>query len=264
MRAVPPSPTLFTLPRRQDPDIVAATENHFSRLTEDQIGADLADLAARSGGTIAIIALYRRTGHPLPGANGNCSTPRRPDLHRTYSPGGPDRQLFLFCRPRDDELDNADRDRSRRNRWMPIPQASSLPPLLHPLSCRHREGRTATDLTGIFAFPAGTRAGIFIHDIFEALDFTDDSAIEGVVGKKLGEHGYDPYWQETLCTMIRKVLAAPLDPSVPGLRFPPSPPPAASGSWDSIFPSNRSRRKSWAGSLPGKASRNIIPVRWNG
>jgi exodeoxyribonuclease V beta subunit len=205
-------------PEEAGSDIVAATENHFSRLTEDRIGADLADLAARSGGTIAITPFTAGPGIPYQGPTETAA----PLADRTFTGHIPqaDRiaSFSYFVAHRDDELDNADRDRSRVTGG-DDPAGRIASPAPSPAFMSSPGGTEATDLTGIFAFPAGTRAGIFIHDIFEALDFTDDNAIEGVVGKKLDEHGYDPCWQETLGKMIRKVLAAPLYPSVPGLRL---------------------------------------------
>jgi exodeoxyribonuclease V beta subunit len=205
-------------PEEAGPDIVAATENHFSGLTEGQIGADLADLAARSGGTIAIMPFTAGPVIPYQGPTETAAsltsrvfTGHIPQADRIAS-------FSYLVAHRDDELGNADRDRFRTTGGTD-PTGSIVSPAPASASMSSPGDTDATDPTGIFAFPAGARAGIFIHDIFEALDFTDDNAIAGVVGKKLGEHGYDPCWQETLGKMIRKVLAAPLYPSVPGLRL---------------------------------------------
>ncbi|MCK9196106.1 MAG: hypothetical protein M0P16_03915, partial [Syntrophales bacterium] len=187
-------------------------------LTEDQIRADLADLVERSGGTIQLIPFaavpgipYQRppeTEIPLAGRTFTGQIPRA-DRIASFS---------YFIAHKDDELDNADRDQAPLT-GESTPAGILAPPAPSP-GFMSPPGLTDTPaLTSIFAFPAGTRAGIFIHDIFEALDFTDNSAIEAVVGNKLSEHGYEPYWQDALCTMIRKVLAAPLAPSVPGLRL---------------------------------------------
>ena len=70
------------------------------------------------------------------------------------------------------------------------------------------------ELKGIFSFPKGVKAGIFLHDLFEHLDFTnrDGSVLESFVVDKLEEHGFDPIWNQTLCRMIERVLAIPPDP----------------------------------------------------
>ena len=44
-------------------------------------------------------------------------------------------------------------------------------------------------------------------------------AIEEVVAGKLREYGFEMHWQETVCEMIGKVLAAPLQPGENGLTL---------------------------------------------
>ena len=215
---LPPSPVTSR-------NIVAETETHFSNLTEEQIRADLAALVERSGGTIQMIPFANLPGIPYQGPPetavslaGRTFTGQIPRADRIAS-----FSYFVAHKEKEDDLDNADRDQPPPTDES-TPAGIFSPPAPSP-GFISRPGLTDTpDPTSIFAFPAGTLAGIFIHDIFEALDFTDDSAIETVVGKKLGDHGYEPYWQDTLCTMIRKVLAAPLNPSVPGLRLSGVPP----------------------------------------
>jgi exodeoxyribonuclease V beta subunit len=75
--------------------------------------------------------------------------------------------------------------------------------------------------SGIFAFPRGTRAGIFLHKIFENLDFAeqDKTVIEHLVAEKLIEFGFEADWQETLCKMIRNVISTPLDDSHDNFPF---------------------------------------------
>ena len=69
-------------------------------------------------------------------------------------------------------------------------------------------------LTGIFAFPRGAKAGRFMHDIFEHLDFSekDTSLRKKLVTEKLREYGFELTWQETIYEMIQKVLSVPLHP----------------------------------------------------
>jgi len=69
-----------------------------------------------------------------------------------------------------------------------------------------------TDGSDIFAFPKGTRAGIFFHDLLENLDFTskDPDHRNILVTDKLKAYGFDPLWQAPIGTMIKKVLATPL------------------------------------------------------
>ena len=199
-------------------NMVAQAEAHFSNLTEDQIRTDLETLAERSGGTIQLTPFAAWPGLPYEGPPekdvpfaGRTFTGQIPRTERIAS-------FSYFVARRDDELDNADRDQAP-TAAKSLSAGNFAPNAPAPGSMSAMGNSETTGLASIFAFPAGTRAGIFIHDVLEALDFTDDRAIEAVVGKKLNEHGYDPHWQDTLCSMIRKVIAAPLSPSVPGLQL---------------------------------------------
>ncbi len=64
----------------------------------------------------------------------------------------------------------------------------------------------------MFTFPRGVQAGIFLHAIFEALEFCDagrDKAGE-FVARELERFGFDPEWQPHVCDMLDKVLSAPI------------------------------------------------------
>ena len=67
------------------------------------------------------------------------------------------------------------------------------------------------DLRGIHAFPRGNRAGICLHEIFEDLEFTDDSAIDPLVKEKLQQHAlHTDERAAVLAQCVRHTLAAPL------------------------------------------------------
>ncbi len=71
-------------------------------------------------------------------------------------------------------------------------------------------GQTPAD---IGSFPRGVRAGIFIHALFASLDFAgaDRAAIEASVGRALREHGFDDGWRLAVADMVERVLRTPLD-----------------------------------------------------
>ncbi|MCU0595806.1 MAG: PD-(D/E)XK nuclease family protein, partial [Desulfobacterota bacterium] len=81
--------------------------------------------------------------------------------------------------------------------------------------------RMLEEPTGIFAFPKGAKAGTFLHDVFEHLDFCNSTgpSREGLVAEKLGQYGYDRSWLEIVCDMVDKVLSVPLDPEKQELRL---------------------------------------------
>jgi len=88
------------------------------------------------------------------------------------------------------------------------------------------DGATAPAPTGdeprersIFTFPRGARAGIFLHGIFEEIDFSraEPDRVRALVEAGLERHGYDREWLPHICSLVDNVLKTPL-PS-PGGRF---------------------------------------------
>ncbi|MCG6537735.1 MAG: exodeoxyribonuclease V subunit beta, partial [Syntrophales bacterium LBB04] len=67
--------------------------------------------------------------------------------------------------------------------------------------------------SAFFAFPRGAKAGTFLHDLFEHLDFQDPSLVsrQALVTEKLEQYGYDLSWRDEVSRMIEKVLLHPLD-----------------------------------------------------
>jgi exodeoxyribonuclease V beta subunit len=74
--------------------------------------------------------------------------------------------------------------------------------------------RMLEEPAGIFAFPKGAKAGTFLHDLFEHLDFCNSigPSRQDLVGEKLVQYGYDRSWLEIVCDMLDRVLRVPLDP----------------------------------------------------
>ncbi|MBJ6802376.1 exodeoxyribonuclease V subunit beta [Geomonas propionica] len=67
------------------------------------------------------------------------------------------------------------------------------------------------DPTGIFAFAKGAKAGIFLHKIFEDLDFTQaGQQLAPLVEEQLDKHGFSAEWSGAVCDMVQNVLQAPL------------------------------------------------------
>ncbi|QWV97773.1 exodeoxyribonuclease V subunit beta [Geomonas nitrogeniifigens] len=65
--------------------------------------------------------------------------------------------------------------------------------------------------TGIFAFPKGAKAGIFLHKIFEDLDFTQaEHLLAPLVEDQLDKHGFSADWSGAVRNMVLNVLQAPL------------------------------------------------------
>ncbi len=64
----------------------------------------------------------------------------------------------------------------------------------------------------VFTFPKGARTGIFWHELFEELDFSDCSAesIDSLVVKGLEKYGHESTWQPSLASMVKNVVQTPL------------------------------------------------------
>lgn len=77
-------------------------------------------------------------------------------------------------------------------------------------------GTDGTDDKTIFSFPKGAGPGLFMHDIFEHLDFAalekDRQSCRDLVGKKLAEYRYDHVWLDAVFSMVENVLRTPLLP----------------------------------------------------
>ncbi len=76
-------------------------------------------------------------------------------------------------------------------------------------------------ISGIFSFPKGTGAGLFLHDLFEHLDFQqrEATAVEGLVQEKLRIHGFDTEWLGTITELVHNTLSISLDPEFKDLRL---------------------------------------------
>ncbi len=182
---------------KQDQDLLAILENLYKGLDDNDIKESLEQLARDAGGVIAVEEIST-------GGGGRLSPSRK-------------KPETLECRTFTGRID---RD------WR-ISSFSSLTAFLdHGEEGRHHvlsdvpdydedvlwEDQPAEELTGIFAFPQGARAGLVVHELFEDLDFTEKrpEVIKSVAAEKLRRYGFDPGWDTTLCEMTTRVLSIPL------------------------------------------------------
>lgn len=78
--------------------------------------------------------------------------------------------------------------------------------------------RGLNDLAG---FEGGMRAGLFLHDILEHLDFQTPNQIDQLVRLKLATHGIAGNgWREAFCAQLRLLLETPLEPGLTLSRIP--------------------------------------------
>jgi exodeoxyribonuclease V beta subunit len=182
-------------------DVLSALEERFTGLSDEEVLAELESIQAKARGSIEVSA--------MPTEAGKACSPRRGErvklAWREFS-GIIDRswQIASFSSLVTNELHTADlADHDATALSEPHDERVNEPSIIKE------------ELSGIFAFPRGRKAGTFMHDIFENLDFSqgDPFQIERLVADKLKEYGFEFTWLETVCHMIQKVLSIPLEPS---------------------------------------------------
>jgi exodeoxyribonuclease V beta subunit len=176
-------------------NLVDATAERFLRLKDEQILLELMRLEGKSNGTIKLCAMPEGRGEDyLPAAE------ERPKLSCRRFSGEIERQwqvssfsALISGKPFQAEL--GDRD-----------------PIDVEAHKRIEDTVPEEEATSIFAFPKGTKAGTFMHDLLEHLDYCQGDAgeTEKLVANKLKAYGFESGWQDILCSMIQKVLAVPL------------------------------------------------------
>jgi exodeoxyribonuclease V beta subunit len=156
-------------------------------MPDQELRDDLARLAEASGGTIAVTDLPDRAGpvYGLSTAKGE----------------------IITCRTFDGRIDDE---------WR-VASFSSLVSGRHGAEHPDRDETAsrppwAGDTGGPAEFPGGTRAGIFLHELFERLDFrkSDALTVDQLVTEGLKRWGYDAIWREPVSRMIRNTLSLDL------------------------------------------------------
>ena len=91
-------------------------------------------------------------------------------------------------------------------------------------------------LTGIFAFPHGTRPGTCLHQILQELDFSDLDNMPNIVSRNLRAFSIRDF-DEVVCEMIRKTVSVLLEIGQARLHaFPDCARRRGCRRWNSCFP----------------------------
>ena len=183
----------------KDSDIVSAVSERFKSLDDDSALAELKTLPDASSGAIRLSPMPMEAGEEYLSLSGEKAV-----LACKEFSGEIDRRHYIssfssLISGRFPGAELADRDRVGR---LDFPDRRQFP-----------EADLKEMPSDIFCFPRGTKAGTFFHDIFEHLDFNREDAAQTkkLVADKLQEYGFELTWQESLTSMIRKVLSAPLN-----------------------------------------------------
>ena len=192
-----------SLDTRESENQATALAPEMKVMTAESMSGQLQALAESSGGTIGFNRMMREEAESCPSLprttlpegseppmlrrfNGTLDTSWRVSSFTSFSRHDSGRQQPSAELP--------DRDESRVAVELPI---------------------AATSGESIFTFPRGAQAGIFMHGIFEKLDFAapSDEAVSELVAQGLARYGYKPEWQEHITKMVHNVLGSPLSPT---------------------------------------------------
>ncbi len=158
-------------------------KKRFKKMSDADIGASLQELCEKAKGAIAL-------SHPED----------EPVLRRSREGGGSD---LLVCREFVGDIDAGGYVTS----FSAISKES------------HGQGAVvsypdSSRADSIYAFPKGAGPGIFMHEIFEHLDFTlmehEPQRCRELVAAKLAHYGFEEKWLEPVLQMVKDVLSVNL------------------------------------------------------
>ena len=175
-------------PPSEEDDCVECLRTHMKELEPEQFTADLSSLCDLAPESVEVT--------PLPGFEAPIYRPPQAETRLSGSPrifqGSIDREWCVSSFS--SLIEGCDAERRDYDR---APATAEVVAVEAP--------------SGIHAFPAGRRAGICLHELFEELDFTNDEAIEPLVQQKLTAYSFAPAdWAQPVTECIRRTLSARL------------------------------------------------------
>ncbi|MGC9975534.1 MAG: exodeoxyribonuclease V subunit beta [Syntrophales bacterium] len=183
-------------------NVIDNTDERYCKLTESELFRDIGDIVTKSGGTIDAYEM------PIEAVSKHCAPydigdrPECRHFSRTIDRSWKIASFSYLASERTHVEDLPDRDFSPH---------MDVPP----------EDVTGPHASDIFAFPKGARAGSFLHEIMEHMDYTqkDISAARILVSQKLPEYGFDSKWVDAVTSMLENVVNLPLDREDAGLKL---------------------------------------------
>jgi exodeoxyribonuclease V beta subunit len=177
----------------------------LSEIADDELRADLESIARASGETDgqAVIGLS-----DLPQAPGAIYDPKTGEAS-TLVP-----REFKGRVPRDWRVASFSGLVAGQREEAPDWDAAEAPPGAVP--------PVPSPVSGIFAFPRGSKAGTCLHKLFEQLDFTaaESPVLGDLTEQQLKDHGFPPAeFGEGVIAAVRNTMRVALDPQVPGFTL---------------------------------------------
>ena len=191
-------------------DLVAALNKYVRGKSDKERIEDLNQLAEKSGGCIEVLALPQEAGRVF----FEQTETAEEMVYRKFS-GKIDRTWKIssyssLVSRRMTDIDEPDRDAFAD--WVGHLSATSEQWIDPQKSMEHNT---------IFAFPKGSHAGNFFHDLLEHLDYTSCSvdALNKLIQSMLSAYGFDSGWQPMIAQTIFHVLNVSLKADQPGLTL---------------------------------------------
>ena len=192
---------LFHKPESWDHEnIVSATGQRFKDLSDEDVLTELRTISNKAGGTIQL-------SEPPVGAK------------IKYSPL-PEKKIKLSCRKFSGDIDRQWHVSSFSSLTSNLPHSDEMADfdIITPQFDYNQNDSESMapqePFLDIFSFPKGAKAGIFIHDLLEHLNFAEKESdvMKNLIADKLRQYGFESQWLDAIYNMVMKVLSVSLDP----------------------------------------------------
>ena len=183
-------------------NVINETDDRFCKLTESEFLCDIGDVVQKSEGTIDAYEMPTETARKYWLRHDIGMSPKCRRFSRTIDRSWKIASFSYLTSDRQHVADLPDRDTG-------------------PHMDISDEDAAASQATGIFAFPRGARAGSFLHDVMEHMDYTqkDAGAARTLVSQKLSEYGFEDKWVDAVVAMLENCVNMPLDREDEGFKL---------------------------------------------
>lgn len=172
---------------------ISVLKDYMKNLSDAYIKSRVEELSSKSDGAIKVM--------PVPGGQGLSYKP--PELKdKTLSP-----KIFKGTIEKSWHVTSFSSLISGRHQGIELPDRDRS-----AIEDTHIAAIPSQANLDIFNFPAGTKAGTCLHDIFEHLDLTlkDPRETEKLINETLENYGIEPVWTNTIFKMVENVVKTPI------------------------------------------------------
>ncbi len=224
-------------------DVIGETDERYCGLTDDDFQSDIGNVVRKSGGTIEACEMPTEAMRRWRARYDTVESAECRRFSRSIDRSWKIASFSYLTSDRPHVADLPDRDTS-------------------PQMDISREDTAGPQASGIFAFPKGARAGSFLHEVMEHVDYTekDMGAARALVSRKLPEYGFEDKWVDAVVSMLENSSTCPSVRTMRPSGSPLSAAATASMNWNSIFRLSAFRRTASGQSmiLPDRGLRRTV------